>query len=78
MFCERAMLPTAGLEEALVGGEVLRMAEAEAAGDGVTAEEIAALVAARGGGEVKTAASVADELAEVFAARLASWDGSGG
>jgi hypothetical protein len=54
------------------------VAEAEAAGDGVTAAEVAGLVAARGGGEVKTAASVAEELAEVFAARLAWSDGGGG
>jgi hypothetical protein len=52
------------------------MAEDEAEGDGVTAEEVTGMIAARGGpvGEVKTAASVVAELAEVFAARLAWWD----
>lgn len=78
-FCEREMLPCGGLEVALVSGDVLRMAEAEAARDEVTAEEVAGMIAARGGpkGAVKTAASVAEELAEVFAVRLAWWDGDG-
>lgn len=76
-FAEQHLLPCGGLEAALVGGDVLRMAEGEAAGDAVTAGEVAAMLAARGGpvGEVKTAASVAAEQAEVFAARLAWWDG---
>lgn len=71
------MLPCGGLEVALVGGDVLRMAEDEAAGDEVTAEEVAANIAARGGptAPVKTAESVAGELAEVFAVRLAWWEG---
>lgn len=79
VFCDAHLLPCAGLEVALVGGDVLRMAEDEAEGDGVTAEEVAGMLAARGGpaGEVKTAASVAAELAEAFAVRLAWWEGEG-
>lgn len=43
------------------------------------AEEVAGMIAARAGpkGAVKTAASVEEELAEVFAVRLAWWDGEG-
>ena len=78
-FCERHLLPCGGLEVALVGGDVLRMAEDEVAGDAVTADEVAGMIASRGGpkGAVKTAASVAEELAEAFGARLAWWDGDG-
>lgn len=78
-FCEEHMLPCGGLEVALVGGDVLGTAEAEAAGDGVTAEEVAALFAAKGKpvGAVKTAASMAADLAEAFRIRLAWWDGEG-
>ncbi|QDU23765.1 hypothetical protein [Urbifossiella limnaea] len=78
-FCEREMLPCGGLEVALVGGDVLRMAEDEAEGDAVTAEEVAGMIAARGGpaGAVKAAASVAAELAEVFEERLVWWEGEG-
>ena len=76
-FCEEQMLPCGGLEAALVGGDVLGAAEAEAAGDGVTADEVAAIFAARGKpvGAVKTAASVAAELGEAFRIRLAWWEG---
>ncbi|HEX4610913.1 MAG TPA: hypothetical protein VH092_22170 [Urbifossiella sp.] len=80
-FCKRELLPTVGLEEAMVGGDLLQMAEEEAAGDGVTAEEVEASFAARAGepaGLVKTADTEAEVLAEVFAARLAWWDGGGG
>lgn len=78
-FCDQEMLPCGGLEAALVGGDVLRMAEDEVGGDAVTADEVAGMIAARGGpaGAVKTAASVAAELAEVFAERLAWWEGEG-
>ncbi len=64
-FCDQDMLPCGGLEAALVDGDALRMAEHEAEGDTVTAEEIAGMIAARGGpkGSVKTAAFVAEELA---------------
>ena len=65
------------LTRALVGEEALWMAEAETAGDAVTAEEVAGMIAACGrpAGEVRTAAAVAAELAEVFADRLAWWEG---
>jgi len=79
-FCDREMLPSGGLEAALVGGCVLAAAEAEAAADGVTAGELEATAAAVGlgpTGPVRTAASVAAELAEAFAARLAWWEGEG-
>ncbi|QDU21279.1 hypothetical protein [Urbifossiella limnaea] len=78
-FSERAMLPCGGLEVALVGGDVLRIAEDEAERDEVTADEVAGIIAARGGpvGQVRTASSVAEELGEVFAARLGWWEGEG-
>ncbi len=79
-FCEQAMLPPAGLEDSLVGGDLLRMAEEEAEGDGATAAEVLAVFARakeKTVGRLKTAETVAEELAEVFAIRLAWWEGEG-
>jgi hypothetical protein len=79
-FCGRAILPDGGLEPALVGGDVLAEAEGEADKDGVTADEVVA--AGRAAGvppprTVRTAESVAGELAEAFALRLAWWESEG-
>ncbi|MBN9518856.1 hypothetical protein J0H58_10110 [bacterium] len=80
-FCEGAALPPAGgMDEHLVGGEVLAAAEGEAEDDGATGAAVGGVFRRAGEvppGPLRTAASVAAELAETFAVRLAWWDGEG-
>ncbi|MBN9524441.1 hypothetical protein J0H58_38990 [bacterium] len=78
-FCEQVMLPPGGLDEHLVGGEVLAAAEGEAEDDAVTGAAVEGFFRRAGesaSGSLRTAASVAGELAETFAARLAWWEGT--
>jgi hypothetical protein len=79
-FCEPAMLPAGGLDEHLVGGDVLAAAEAAAEVDGALGADVEAFFRRAGEtppGVLRTAASVAAELAATFAARLAWREGEG-
>jgi hypothetical protein len=78
-FCGDQMLPAGGLDEHLVGGEVLAAAERDAEADGVLGADVEAFFRRAEEvplGPLRTAAAAA-ELAEAFAARLAWWEGEG-
>lgn len=79
-FCGDHLLPSGGLDEYLMGGEVLGAAEDEAEAVGATEAEVEAVfreAAEVPSGSLRTVESVAAELAETFAVRLAWWEGEG-
>ncbi|MBN9518503.1 hypothetical protein J0H58_08290 [bacterium] len=79
-FCDEHLLPTGGLDEHLVGGDVLVAAEGEAEEEAATGAAVEGFFWRAGEtapGPLRTAASIAAELSETFAARLAWWEGEG-